>query len=58
VQFADARYTLDVLTPGATLDSASGQSYSSVPEPGSVVMLVAGICGLYLLRKQKSRSFV
>jgi hypothetical protein len=58
VQFADARYTLDVLTPGATLDSASGQSYSSVPEPGSVVMLVAGICGLYLLRKQKGRSFV
>jgi len=50
---ADARITLDVLTPGATLESASGTSYSStmVPEPSSLVMLAGGLCGLCLLRK-------
>jgi PEP-CTERM motif len=58
VQFADARYTLDVLTPGATLDSASGQSYTSVPEPGSFVMLIAGLCGLGLFVIPKGRSTV
>ncbi len=52
----DARITLDVLTPGATLESASGTSYSSaiVPEPSSLVMLAGELCGLGLLRKWAS----
>jgi len=50
---ADATITLDVLTPGATLESASGTSYSSgsVPEPSSLAMLAGGLCGLGLLSK-------
>jgi hypothetical protein len=42
-----AHYYLDVLTPGATLQSASGHDYSfaatSVPEPETYAMMLAGL---------------
>lgn len=45
--------TITALTPGATFDAASGTSYalpsadtSSVPEPGTIVMMVSGLTGL------------
>jgi hypothetical protein len=61
VRMADGRFTLEALTPGVTLTSASGTSYSVavVPEPSSFVVLASGLCGLCsfgLLRKRILRG--
>jgi hypothetical protein len=45
---------IDVLTPGATIESASGYNYSAVaavPEPAEVTLLISGLCVLVSRRK-------
>jgi PEP-CTERM motif len=52
---ADARYTVEVLTPQAGFSSASGATYvTAVPEPSAVLMLGAGL--LVLLHVQRGRK--
>jgi hypothetical protein len=55
------RLFLDVLTPGAAFASNSGTDYSSVaaaaaaPEPGTALLLAAGLVGLMMRRNRTRR---
>lgn len=42
----DGQFYVEALTPGAGYTSLSGVDYSSIPEPGSVVLLGSGLLGL------------
>lgn len=47
-----AAISIDVLTPGVTLTSDSGHTYSSVPEPAGVFLLATGLAGVAALPRK------
>jgi hypothetical protein len=45
------------ITPGVTFTSATGATYSAVPEPGTISLLLglASLCGLLLVRRHRRK---
>jgi hypothetical protein len=54
VDAANSSYTfLDPLTPGVFLESESGFNYSSVPEPGTAILMAASFSALLVFRRHR-----
>lgn len=49
-------FFIDSLTPGASYVTASGHSYSSTPEPGTLVLLGSGMPTLFYVVRRRRRS--
>ena len=51
-------FTLTPLSPGETFTTASGLTYAAspdTPEPASVLMLLGGLAGIWVLRGRRRR---